>query len=126
MARAVPPPPGGFRDGRRVARRRDVARTVRPGAPARSSAPAGLAAIEEAGPFDLILCDMMMPEMGGESVYEHLNAARDPHAGRMVFMTGGVFVPRVVDFLSQFDDRTLSKPFQKHQLREVVAHMATR
>ena len=42
----------------------------------------------------------MMPGMTGMDVYATLRQKSDAHAARMVFMTGGAFVPRrVAEFL---------------------------
>jgi PAS domain S-box-containing protein len=70
--------------------------------------------------FDLILCDIMMPEMSGIELYEQL-AQVDPRlAGRMVFLTGGAFTPRAREFLSQLKNPCVEKPFIPRDLQELV------
>ena len=39
--------------------------------------------------FDLILCDITMPELSGIQVYEAISALDSELASRVVFMTGG-------------------------------------
>jgi len=69
---------------------------------------------------DLILCDLMMPEVTGMDLHDWL-AARDPGlAERMVFMTGGVFTPRAGAFLQEVDNPRLEKPFDRNELKQLV------
>ena len=46
-----------------------------------------------AGDFDIILCDLMMPEMTGMELYAHVQTAAPERARRMVFITGGAYTP---------------------------------
>ncbi|MCK6551534.1 response regulator [Myxococcota bacterium] len=70
--------------------------------------------------FDLILCDLMMPELTGMDVYEWLKGARPGQEARMVFMSGGTFTQRAADFLEQVPNETLEKPFELDAVREFV------
>jgi DNA-binding NtrC family response regulator len=63
--------------------------------------------------------------MTGMDLYATLRK-RDPSlASRMVFMTGGAFLPRVAEFLATLENPTLEKPFDLEMLtfalRQVVA-----
>jgi two-component sensor histidine kinase len=42
-------------------------------------------------PFDVVFCDLMMPEVSGMEVYGRVSARRPEIASRFVFMTGGRF-----------------------------------
>jgi len=70
--------------------------------------------------FDLILCDLMMPEIGGEEVYLEVTRTRPELARRFVFMTGGAFTPRGRKFLAEIDAPVLDKPFQVASVRQLV------
>lgn len=70
--------------------------------------------------FDLILCDLMMPELDGEGVYRELKRHRPELAARMVFVTGGVLSEDTRAFLEAVDVPLLKKPFDRKRLREVV------
>jgi nitrogen-specific signal transduction histidine kinase/CheY-like chemotaxis protein len=70
--------------------------------------------------FDVILCDLMMPEMGGQEVFERLEHDSPEMAGRVVFLTGGAFTPAAQEFLSHSDRPRVEKPFDPRKLRESV------
>ena len=62
-------------------------------------------------PYDVILCDLMMPDISGADVYDQVTAARPELSERFVFMTGGAFTPRGREFLQSVSATVLSKPF---------------
>jgi signal transduction histidine kinase/ActR/RegA family two-component response regulator len=70
--------------------------------------------------FDLIFCDVMMPSVTGMDVHEELSRIAPEQAGRMIFLSGGAFTPRTVQFVSEMSDRLLDKPFDVAQLRAAV------
>jgi len=76
--------------------------------------------------FDVILCDLMMPGMSGMEVFDQLRARRPGLERRMVFITGGAFVPRLADFLESVDNLTLLKPFDVQQVLSAVLAAAER
>jgi PAS domain S-box-containing protein len=71
-------------------------------------------------PFDIILCDMMMPEMSGMELHEELSRVSSQVAGRMVFLTGGAFTPRAREFLGRVGNPCMEKPFLPEELRQLV------
>jgi PAS domain S-box-containing protein len=76
--------------------------------------------IVAAGPFDVIFCDLMMPQMTGMDFHEEM-CGRDPEqASRIVFLTGGAFTPRARDFLDRVTNLRVEKPFDAMQLRTLV------
>jgi PAS domain S-box-containing protein len=70
--------------------------------------------------FDLILCDLMMPQLSGMELHQQLARARPEAARRMVFMTGGAFTDRAREFLEQVGNPQLGKPFAPQDLRDSV------
>jgi PAS domain S-box-containing protein len=70
--------------------------------------------------YDVILCDLMMPEMTGMQFYEQLQSDDPEHAKRVVFMSGGVFSPEAQRFLETVEQPKISKPFGTAVLREAV------
>ncbi len=79
-----------------------------------------LGKIREGQRFDLILCDLMMPEMSGIQLYEKLRDLAPGQAERMVFMTGGAFTPRAREFLDRVSNPQVEKPFDPLKLRAMV------
>jgi signal transduction histidine kinase len=71
--------------------------------------------------FDVILCDLHMPEVSGMELHQKLSENRPATAERMVFMTGGTFTERSRDFVRAVSNACIDKPIDVQQLRELVA-----
>ena len=76
--------------------------------------------------YDVILCDLMMPDVSGPDVYDEVKAARPDLAERFIFMTGGAFTPRGRQFLQAVAAPVLSKPFDLAVLDATVKRVAVR
>lgn len=80
-------------------------------------------------PFDLVLCDLMMPSLSGMDLYGELRRKRPELAERMLFMTGGTFTERARLFLDDGAHPYIKKPFQMDEmlnlLRALVANFST-
>jgi signal transduction histidine kinase len=85
-----------------------------------TSARQALAAIQRGERFDVILCDLMMPEMDAPVLYEELRKAAPAQAERMVFVTGGAFTVRAREFLESLPNARLGKPFDVEALVGLV------
>jgi CheY-like chemotaxis protein len=70
--------------------------------------------------FDVIVCDLMMPQMTGMELHAELVRLSPELAGRMVFVTGGAFTPGARAFLDSVPNQRLEKPFDAQQLRAVL------
>jgi signal transduction histidine kinase/CheY-like chemotaxis protein len=70
--------------------------------------------------FDVILCDLMMPEISGMDVYEALRLLDPTLLDRVVLMTGGAFTARARQFLTEVDTPMIEKPFHPGQLHALV------
>ena len=77
--------------------------------------------LEKDDAFDLIFCDMMMPEVTGMDLFEWVQEHRAPLAPRMVFMTGGGFTPRASEFLGRTTNPVLHKPFDPRQVKDLLS-----
>jgi signal transduction histidine kinase/CheY-like chemotaxis protein len=76
--------------------------------------------------FDVILCDLMMPNLNGLELHATLEA-RDPAlAARMCFITGGVFTEESAAFVARMEGRCLTKPVDAARLRATVAEALRR
>jgi CheY-like chemotaxis protein len=76
--------------------------------------------------FDLVLCDLMMPDMTGMDVYETVTESLPALAERFVFVSGGGVTERSRRFLDTHADRVLTKPIDSRQLCEVLAKTLVR
>lgn len=70
--------------------------------------------------FDLILCDLMMPGVSGMDLHAWLLERSPEAAGRMVFMTGGVFTDEARSFLEHVPNRRIEKPFDTRDLLRLI------
>ena len=75
---------------------------------------------------DLVLLDLMMPEMTGMELWAALARARPGVEQRMVFITGGTFTDRAREFLETTANAWLEKPFEAGTLRDTVADQMRR
>jgi len=84
------------------------------------SGAAALSAVDSPRAFDVVLCDLMMPEMTGIELHQALQRSRPELAERMVFITGGAFTLAAEVFLERVAVRRMDKPFDPHALAAVV------
>jgi two-component system, cell cycle sensor histidine kinase and response regulator CckA len=76
--------------------------------------------------FDCILCDVMMPDLGGPDIHETLRKDGRGLEQTMIFMTGGAFAPREMDFLAQVPNHCIDKPFDLRALEEALVAVLAR
>ncbi len=84
----------------------------------------GLEILSRDRDFDVIFCDLMMPDVGGIQVYEHLRANDPDLRDRLVFATGGAFTQKARDFVAKLDVPVLRKPIDMYQLTALIDKMA--
>jgi PAS domain S-box-containing protein len=70
--------------------------------------------------YDVIVCDLMMPEMTGMQLYEELKERDPAEAARIVFMTGGAFTAAAREFFETVNNPRIEKPFSARELRELI------
>lgn len=70
--------------------------------------------------YDCIVCDLMMPGLGGVELHEEIDRTRSPLAERMVFITGGAFTDRTRRFVQRTRQPVLEKPFTSDQLLAAI------
>ncbi|MFO0609751.1 MAG: response regulator [Polyangiales bacterium] len=104
---------------RRILQRdHDVVATTRP-----AEAVALLAGGER---FDVILCDLMMPDLSGVEVHRRVSRDAPEMAGRMVFITAGAFSEPAHAFLRDGGVDWVEKPIDPDDLRALVAARVAR
>lgn len=74
--------------------------------------------------YDVILCDLIMPEMTGMDVYRAALQRATPLNDRIVFMTGGAFTQRARDFLESVPNLRIEKPFDLNHLERTIYEAA--
>ncbi|MBI2391647.1 MAG: PAS domain S-box protein [Deltaproteobacteria bacterium] len=72
---------------------------------------------------DLILCDVMMPDVSGLGVYEALRRDRPELCDRFAFMTGGVFPEPSIQFIAGPGALKLHKPFEIAEVERLLARV---
>jgi PAS domain S-box-containing protein len=77
-------------------------------------------ALERGERFDVILCDLMMPQMTGMELHAALERVAPDQARRMVVLTGGAFTEGGRAFLARVALPLVEKPFDAARLRELV------
>lgn len=76
--------------------------------------------IEHQGPYDVVFCDVMMPELSGIDVYERARQVCPGQEDRIVFITGGAFTEHAAKFIDSIDNPKLGKPFDAGEVRALV------
>jgi len=74
----------------------------------------------ESARFDLVLCDLSMPEMSGMELHARLQEADPQQAARVVFITGGPADEEARQFLERSSAPRLRKPLDLARLETLV------
>jgi PAS domain S-box-containing protein len=73
--------------------------------------------------FDVVLCDLRMPGMSGESLYSVVRERDPKQAESFVFMTGVGFGAELTRFLAESGRVVLEKPFPAEKAIETIARI---
>jgi CheY-like chemotaxis protein len=76
--------------------------------------------LEQGHTFDLILCDLMMPNATGMDVHAAVVKHDPALAERMVFITGGAFTEQAREFMDTTANARIEKPIDATALRAFV------
>jgi signal transduction histidine kinase len=88
------------------------------------SAAEAMAILEHDDRFDVVLCDIMMPDVTGIELFERVSSANPSLRERFVFMTGGAFSPTTQQFFEQTELPRLEKPFDVRELKRLLRRRA--
>ncbi|MGA7121917.1 MAG: ATP-binding protein [Polyangiaceae bacterium] len=70
--------------------------------------------------YDVIFCDLMMPNLSGMDFHQSLMSSAPETARRIVFMTGGAFSERSRAFLEDVVNVSVEKPFRLNSIRTIA------
>lgn len=73
--------------------------------------------------FDLVICDLRMPNFSGFDLYRWLCNHRPDVIERLVFASGDLSAPDSAEFLIEVRRPVLPKPFDLAELRRVVSEI---
>jgi CheY-like chemotaxis protein len=73
--------------------------------------------------FDLVFCDLRMPEMDGQGLYEEVQRDHPQVLKRIVFVTAQANSADYGPFLRETGIPVIEKPFTLSQLRQAVGKM---
>ena len=82
-----------------------------------------LMTLEQGLRFDVVVCDLMMPEMSGVDFHEALERVAPDLARRTIFLTGAAFTERTRAFLDRSRNQVLRKPVSAPELRSAVRRL---
>jgi len=88
-----------------------------------TSAQEALLFIEAKPCFDVILCDLMMPQMTGQELFSELKRRQPEQAKRVVFMTAGAFTGGAREFLASVRNHRIEKPFDLQVLQQLFVEL---
>lgn len=70
--------------------------------------------------YDVVFCDLMMPEMTGMQLRSRLVEELPRYVTRTLFITGGAFTPEAREFLEAHGDQCMEKPLSNQEVRNIV------
>jgi two-component system NtrC family sensor kinase len=85
-----------------------------------------LSLMDRGAEFEVVLCDVVMPDLSGPQVYEAVRQRHPRLVDRFVFITGGVLHERTRKFLASIENPIITKPFELGAVRELVLRLVAR
>lgn len=79
-----------------------------------------LAMVSAGERFDVVVCDLQMPETTGMDVYQRLREQVPELAERLVFISGGAYTQAARDFVRSVRNRVLDKPVRPEVLLATI------
>ncbi len=86
-----------------------------------SDARDALTLLEAGQHWDVVVCDLMMPQMSGMAFFDELRKRFPTQAHKVLFMSGGIFSGEGKSFLDRVSNLWIEKPFEPERLKELVS-----
>jgi signal transduction histidine kinase/ActR/RegA family two-component response regulator len=82
----------------------------------------GRSALEKlkATEYDVVLCDLVMPDISGLDVYRQVRIENEALARRFIFATGGLFSQELSESVKRLSNKIIEKPFDPEQLHRLI------
>jgi CheY-like chemotaxis protein len=80
----------------------------------------------ERNQYDVILCDVQMPNMGGLALFDSIRRHRPDFVDRFVFISGDILNPELYALTDSSNIPLLSKPFGAAKLDDALDRILTR
>ncbi len=84
------------------------------------SAPAALSLLERDQAFDVVVCDLLMPEVSGMELFDQVSMRFPSLMSRFVFLTGSIGHPAVQRFIGKVENLVLEKPLSVAGMRQLI------
>jgi CheY-like chemotaxis protein len=82
-----------------------------------------LSRLKQDSDYDLILCDLMMPDMDGTVLYAELERSVPDVLERVVFCSGGAFTSRTKQFVEESERTIIEKPLTREAFEDLIAEL---
>ncbi|MEM9489807.1 MAG: response regulator, partial [Myxococcota bacterium] len=82
-----------------------------------------LAILNTGESFDVILCDLVMPDMDGMSLFREMQGRWPELSRRVIFCTAGAKAPAAEEFLCSLSNPCLHKPISRDTLLRTIAQL---
>jgi len=84
---------------------------------------AALNILERDRDFDVVLCDVMMPDLDGAALYSTMTERAPDLCPRVIFVSGGAVTARTMDFLGHTQSPVLEKPVSRPDLMDAIGRV---
>jgi two-component system cell cycle sensor histidine kinase/response regulator CckA len=85
-----------------------------------------LSRIRHGAGFDIVICDVMMPDTSGMEVYDAILEEKPELLDRLVFMSGGTFTERARHFRARVKNAFVDKPIDPVRVSGLIAERIER
>lgn len=70
--------------------------------------------------FDVILCDIRMPDLNGDELFEEIRTRHPDALDRLAFMSGDLMCPETREFLDSCGRPSIQKPYELEDLVQLI------